>query len=49
MIEVKAHLARQSMKELSVKPEKPTPITFSYGPEPRSSKPYGKWKTVIQE
>ncbi|CAF4848029.1 unnamed protein product [Pieris macdunnoughi] len=49
MIEVKAHLVRERMKELAAKPEKPAPTIFSYGPEPRSSKPYGKWETVVQE
>ncbi|CAK1540465.1 unnamed protein product [Leptosia nina] len=50
IVEVKAHLARESMKELAVKPQKSSDISaISYGPEPRSSKPYGKWETVVQE
>ncbi|VVC89927.1 unnamed protein product [Leptidea sinapis] len=47
--EAKAHMARESMRELAVKKEKsPPPFRPSYGPEPRSS-PFGKWQPVIKE
>ncbi|XP_038215012.1 WW domain-binding protein 4 [Zerene cesonia] len=50
IVEVKAHIARESMKELAVKKEKPPPVSVPlYGPEPRSSKPYGKWETIVHE
>ena len=46
MKEMKAHIARESMKELAVEKIKPlTKVDVPFGPVPLS-KPYGSWKPV---
>ncbi|CAH0714315.1 unnamed protein product, partial [Brenthis ino] len=48
-MEAKAHLARESMRELAVdKIKSPPKINVPFGPEP-CSKPYGSWKPVEKE
>ncbi|XP_049868608.1 WW domain-binding protein 4 [Pectinophora gossypiella] len=51
--EAKAYIAREKMKELSVKKD-PAPVrseasSVSYGPAPRAAKPYGAWTPVVNE
>lgn len=50
MMEVKAHIARESMRELAVDRDKPPPATAAvpFGPAP-PAKPYGTWKPVVRE
>ncbi|XP_072938917.1 WW domain-binding protein 4 [Epargyreus clarus] len=49
-IEVKAHIAREQMKELAVKKDPPpSKIETTFGPAPRASNPYGSWKPVVNE
>lgn len=48
-MEAKAHLARESMRELAVdKIKSPPKINVPFGPAP-CSKPYGSWKPVEKE
>lgn len=47
--EVKAHMAREKMREFAVKQEPPTNSTVDYGPTPRAAVPYGSWKPVQNE
>ncbi|XP_073949439.1 WW domain-binding protein 4 [Choristoneura fumiferana] len=44
--EAKAHIAREKMRELAVKQDKPPDTSVHFGPAPRAAKPYGTWKTV---
>ncbi|XP_063533905.1 WW domain-binding protein 4 [Cydia strobilella] len=46
VVEAKAHLARESMRALSVKKEQPRPSAAHFGPERRAADPYGTWKAV---
>ncbi|XP_047990714.1 WW domain-binding protein 4 [Leguminivora glycinivorella] len=47
VVEAKAHLARESMRALSVKKEAPRPSAgMEFGPAPRAANPYGSWKAV---
>ncbi|CAH2245043.1 jg17440 [Pararge aegeria aegeria] len=48
IIEVKAHMARESMREFAVEKEKPIPYTVPFGPAPLV-KPFGTWKPVVKE
>ncbi|XP_034827239.2 WW domain-binding protein 4 [Maniola hyperantus] len=49
-MEVKAHVARESMRELAVVKDKPPPVKMdvTFGPAP-CVKPYGTWKAVVRE
>ncbi|XP_026485443.2 WW domain-binding protein 4 [Vanessa tameamea] len=49
IMEVKAHMSRESMRELAVDKDKPPPCrTVHFGPAP-ISKPYGSWKPIVKE
>lgn len=48
-MEVKAHMTRESMRELAVDKDKPPPTNIPvFGPV-TASKPYGSWKPVVKE
>ncbi|XP_045447414.1 WW domain-binding protein 4 [Melitaea cinxia] len=49
-MEVKAHMTRESMRELAVDKDKPPPTSNIplFGPV-TASKPYGSWKPVVKE
>lgn len=52
MKEVKAHVAREQMRELAVKKDPPPAAAASaptFGPAPRATKPFGSWTPVINE
>ncbi|XP_063366014.1 WW domain-binding protein 4 [Cydia amplana] len=49
VVEAKAHLARESMRALSVRkerPPRPAPAAAHFGPQPRAANPYGTWQAV---